>query len=1477
MSDIREELLGGGVDKKRVMGVILVALLLVSVFAFSTVFFSFLFGTQRDKFNKRYEGTEYEWADPTPGEYPFDEDFWQDLLDQVDPEDLPELLDMLEEMFDGDIDDLDLGNFSEGLLEFLFGAGAGEIEVFRVYNYSSIVDMADVLWKFECFDQYTGTGWESTAGSDLYSFCLDEYYDRPVPRPDLLRIKMPISPVIGPNNMILPSLFPIPFIMEGSVSAPNSIPGTEQLYKTDFNCTTLSLSFSSDVDVNMSYKLFGEPLKSPLTINNSAVEASWTPAPIQSQYLQLPPSIPIYLANNPYFLNHTNILNQTLIDSDDNAFEVADKIRIYLQTQFSFPMTPDDYNPAPDGTDVVEWFCETQQGIWSDFASAFCAFTRVFGVSSRFVDGFNSFMIEEVIDTIEGLPTFAIKYKNLYNWAEIYVPTDVSGVGEWVQMDIFDSFGGGGNPIVGGNYNITVTADKYFVNRPDVINIIASMTSDVGDPIDNNRITFTDLTTGQQIGQDDTDSFGNASVLYNINDTHVVGPHIIEARYDFFTAGGNIITILGAIGVNLTGINPILVNRSDVLPDTVHIQGVLYDPVNDERVTDASVNILLFQKGTSIQEFGAFSPPSILTDSNGVFNDYLDLSLSVSAGQYEVRADFNGTWIFYGIPWNVPIINDSSSRMGLNITTALITWFYIEGIASDNPNLPSVSRTQTINLTARVIEESFGPVSNRRVYFYDYTRGDVEIGFADSNPQGYASIDYFIGDYSLVGPNLLYSMIGSQMNYSYYVLNEEPIINTISGPIPRIINRTGSGATQFNIVGNISDRVNTSRPLSFSEITLKLLKDGSDYSSYLAPLESYPYQTGLMGYFDLTFGVAPNTPPGNYTLRVDFNGTIDLMSYPYQNIFNLPYINTSSFYNFELQIDADSSLLFWIDGFSSDDPNNPIVNRGDLLNLIAYIHQAGTPVTDGEWVYFYDVTQDNLFIGADQTSAGYAQVFYPTNWNTTSGPHLIYATWNNRFNYSYFIFDAPLNVTLDPGPQPRAINRSGSVGTTFTIHGYLTDSSNGNIIKYGEIEVRLYDGPSDVSFYLNEPRFVQLGTSGEIDLIYSVSASTPAINYTLQVLCNGIFIYTNPNYPQSFNLGFLSNFTYSVNASYQLEVRDPDDINIFFFIDGNPTLSFYSDGQPPERYTRGATINFSVFITRGVIPQDYGTVSFIDIFTGTPLGNPSVVNGYASILVDSTLWHAGLHRIRVQWSGSAAFNTTYVVINETVNVYSLIDDASILRFIDSFLVSGTVQEGGELLRGLEVNLVLLDGSYSDVSGYLIGPQALVTNAVGAYQFDNSIDITCPQGQYYIRIDFNGTIDAPGIFMTDYMIHNSSLLIPIDIIAGTSLSGNYETNVVKDDWYYGDDCYVYGYLTWDDGTPMAGMEINVTIRDGTGAILATQTWTTTPSGFFNVTFTVGDWPDNTEVWVYFYPEDPINFGVPDGYYILTIQQEFFRAP
>ena len=1484
MSVIGEDILGKKINKKRVLGIVIIAILLISMFAFSTVLLNLLFGTQRHDFNDSIFDKEEEVAPPLTPYFP-----WEDFnFSDIPPEDLEDLLDMLSDLLDGDSDDLDLSQFSEGLMALLASAAA-EMEVFRVYNYSDFNKMDSKLWKYECYDQYTGTDWSTSVPmqiDDFYTFDNYTYYSSTYPGGlDLLKLKMPLSPNASEkNSLALPSLFPIPGILNDRIDAKNNLSVSTlistTLYKNLFNATKADLFFSSNDDVNMTYNLFGLDLRSNDVINGLADTVT---NPTQEyldlliMYTQIPPNLQTYIANNLFFEYHYDILNNTIINENDNAFVIANKIRNYLQTNFYLY-----YTPSPDpGRDAVDWFCEQQQGLWPDFASAFSIFSRAFGVASRFVTGFNSRWIERFTDYNENPPfgeeTFAIKYKNLYNWAEIFVPFDIFGNGEWVQMDIlFDSYGPGGNPMTGDRFNITVTSDKLFYNRTtDEMKLTATLTPLGPYSVVNRTITFTDRTSNQILGVNDTDDYGITKISVQLNDSYVVGPHIIEARYDAFSYNYTIPAILGKIGIDLQSVNPAEINRSDLIPDETNVGGYVYDPVNGKRVKDAQVNFILLQKvNTSIEEPFAFIPQSQITGNNGEFNTTLNINTNVSSGQYEVRVDFNGTWILYGIPYPKLNITNSSITRDLNITKALSVWFYIDNTSADNPYAPFVSRGSPLNLTAKVILENFGPVPNKEVFFYDYSRGGIEIGNATSKANGIASITYDVDDYCISGPNLLFARLGIQENYSYFIVDESPTIHITSGPTPRVINRTGGGNTTFNIIGNITDYINSSRPLSYSNVTLRLISDGFDYSSFLVPFESYPYQTGPSGTFDLTFAVDPNTPPGNYTLRMDFYGTIDLSTYPYPYTFNLVSLSSSAVLDDQLKVEAPVILYFdfWINGYPSYDINNPIINRYDTLNLSVLIQYDSTPIPNGEWVEFYDVTQDAL-MGSVQTFSGYAEVLYSTVNNTLAGPHLIYAKWKNNYHYSYFILDAPINITLDVCPQPREIYRSGLTNRTFIIHGFLNDSDNGNPIKFGEITVHLFDGTTDVSYLLNlVSGFLMLGQSGEIDLTYSVSESTPAKNYTIEVWFNGWFDYLGSSYPYYFNLDFITNFNSNATCVYQLKVNDPNDRSIYLFVEGNPTLSFYDDLNPPERYNPGDQINFTVIIMQEVNPGE-GTVNITDVYTGLVIASHTYIStdfGYHEFIITTTNWHAGLHKIKVEWDVTLTFNTTYVIINGTVNIFTFLDKNSVIRNFDSFSVDGNVLESGELLRGLVLEITLLDSIFSDVtSDYLIGSQTQITDAVGYYQFFNFIDISCPQGDYYIRIEFNGGIQEAGIFLSDYMVHTNSLNISIKVIAGTYIIGFYDTLYDKEDWYYNDELWVYGILYWDNGTPMPNdMEINATVRDGNGNILATDLGLTDGSGFFNVTFTVGAWEDDTEVRIYFYPTDT---------YVQIIEQQVFRPP
>jgi hypothetical protein len=216
------------------------------------------------------------------------------------------------------------------------------------------------------------------------------------------------------------------------------------------------------------------------------------------------------------------------------------------------------------------------------------------------------------------------------------------------------------------------------------------------------------------------------------------------------------------------------------------------------------------------------------------------------------------------------------------------------------------------------------------------------------------------------------------------------------------------------------------------------------------------------------------------------------------------------------------------------------------------------------------------------------------------------------------------------------------------------------------------------------------------------------------------------------------------------------------------------------------------------------------------------------------------------------------------------------RNFHQFNANGILQQNGTNLDGLVIGIFLFNAS-QDVSSYLNlnGPQFRTVSG-GLYLYDsNSVFLNCPQGSYYILIVFTGSISENGIFLTSYMNTSMSMILPINVTAGAVISGEYDTRVVKEDFYERDHLYVYGFLTWDNGTAMSSMEINVTVRDSIGNILGTALGVTDGSGFFNITIIIGNWPSNAEVWVTFYPED--NFSPPDYYYIEFYEIELFRAP
>jgi len=1143
MSELREEILGAGINRKKVIGIALVAILLISMFAYSVYFISFLFGSQRPAPNEEYHD-DYEDVLKVMPPLPLDiltelmdyflnltQEDLLDFMDQLDLEDLADLedfagdfADVIEDMIDADIDDFDIGDFSQALLPILGAAGAlllGEKEVFRIYDYDSLIDMQDVLWKYESFDEYNESEWLSNAATEVIDFVpLLDYYSQ-YSTLDLLQLKMEISPNAGPTSMVLPSLFPSPYIMEDSMSATNLVPGSPILNKDDFNCSLIGLDFSSADSVNLTFELFGENLPTEQEINSSAVlvtNPSAEYSSLQNQFTQLPPTVTDYINSHPYFKNHYDALD-LIINSDDNAYEIASKIKNYLQTNFIFSWDAVMNDPAGDTEDIVEWFSEHEEGLFAEFTSAFCVFARSFGVANRFTDGYRSVsmgQIDEIYDSQEGKNAILIKYKHLYNWAEVFIPTDITGNGYWIQFDI--------DPESASQGQFTLTLNSNFSAgfRGGVANLTATLSSPESSVV-NRTITFTDLTSGSTtIGQVLTDQNGQASILLDVNNSQVVGLHPIVASFSTLASDTTYFVVYGDIEVNLLSVNPTLVNRS--ISNSTTIQGYVMDPIASQRVENATVEFVLFTFGTTNNISNPFDTIYTDTDSNGNFNELVNVDPSVMRGNYEIRVDFNGYWS--GLPLAKGIMSNSSNRIEFNVTedASFDLLFMINGTPTDYPftpvlgNLVNAKRSQQLNLSVTVLDEiSKNPVIGENVEFYDYTNGDVLIAsnFTDSN--GLAWISYNVGNSHVSGPNLVYAQVSRNSNYSYYVVNESIQITSISYSSPLEIDLVGNGPTQFNIQCSLIDSFGN--PISYSELDLRMNNSFIDYTSYLTPGNPvFPIATGSNSY-NFNQGVNPaTTPVNNYTLRLEFNGNFDLSSYPYSASFNIGYL-----YNFteiprQLRVydSNDIKVNLAVEGNPTVQSYNEfykpeIYNRTDIAHFDVIVFKWGGFPDSGDIVTIWD----DYWVGTDKLldsyvfpgGTGYVRFNISTNNFYNAGIHKIrvqFMDYINKINTTFIIINETINININPViSDDNVVVRNND---DFSVNGYIKENGTGLIGLRANI-LLLNSTYKNVSQYLNGPLTTTTNSNGYFNFdMNPMDLNCPQGRYFIRIDFNGSLI-----------------------------------------------------------------------------------------------------------------------------------------------------------------------------------------------------------------------------------------------------------------------------------------------------------------------------------------------------------------------------------
>jgi len=1130
MAGLDEGSLTTGFSKKRIIGVILIAAILFSTFAFAVTIFSTIFNTQRLDPNDNFENAPEEDPILSKPPLPWDPEDLLNFFNELNQtpnfdfseEELEDLAEEYQDMIDGSIDDIDLSLMAGLIGAFLFS----DEEVFRIYDYTDITSIIGNLWKYQSFDEYTGTSWECTSPlSDYPLYSYSDYLSEHSGQ-DIFNISMPLSPdQEGFSSFIIPNLFPTPYIMQGGIKVPNIDSSETKLMKTGFNSTTLTLDFTSTGDVNMSYELFGADFPTVADLDSSAVDPDYAPTSIQNRFLQLPPDITTYINANPNFQNHYNILNG-LINSDDSATVVASKIKTYLETNFEFGTEALNNDPPADDEDTVEWFCEHEEGVWSDFVSAFCAFARAFDLPCRYIDGYNSRYLEEVYDSEKGKNAIPIMYRNIYNWAEIYVPTATDGSGTWAQLDVCENISPYNGSVPGlGDFNISISTNFTEGDRGvgNVANISATLTSE-NSSVSNRVITFEDHSMDTVIGTPTTDANGTAWITVEINNSQTIGTHYISASYSS-AINYTSYTVTGPdtnIDLNLTIVSPTTVNVSQ--DNTCQIQGYLEDPTTGKRVRYGTIQLFLFEKGSSTPIGGAISPEDgyVTTGDDGYIDETFTLDPGLPSGEYEIRAVFSGVWVFTLDDNPIPItaksypsINDTSNSLDINITEEKVysVLFYMNDVeASDNTN-PVVPRPSTLELKAKLLNETGGSVIGKNVSFY--TSSDVFIGQNTTNSEGIARYYYDIGDSFPAGPNKIKAKFGKFQNSSYFILNAPISFSLNNFPNPNEISKFDSYSPYiFNIAGSLKD--DQDNPIKHGYFAVTML-DGGTPTGYLTQ-EGGSLYSSATGNIDIDYSVIDSTPSKNYTIRVSFNG---IFNYPGAE----PYFDLSGNTNFSSTEDGyddlrvydpyNLTILFDINGTATkpfyDDDNLPErYNKGEVIQFAVEIFNESGPAYSYD-VEFYDEDDGSstpfhtyTFTGSESTPG-----FYEFNVDTgvedwKAGVHHIRVTWGDFgiFNSTYVIINetADISATLSDSSIQRGVDG-------FTVSG--TVSYNGQDLRGLEVGIYLFDSSyQDVSdnfnYALGYQQNITIDSNGNFYFaIDSIDMGLDQGQYTLRIDFNG--------------------------------------------------------------------------------------------------------------------------------------------------------------------------------------------------------------------------------------------------------------------------------------------------------------------------------------------------------------------------------------
>lgn len=248
-------------------------------------------------------------------------------------------------------------------------------------------------WRAVAFDQYTGTGWVSSA-SETASFAPGDSRLVTMPAQERRVITQTVEVRLPTDNLVISASQPEAVNQPINANFITARGGGSQSY-----FDLISIRLQTPVQLGEKYTV----LSSISAADETSLRTASTDLPsyIRTQYLDLPASVPDRVKN----------LAVQITSAATNKYDKARAIEQYLRTHITYN---DQVDPLPEGVDGVDYLLfERPEGYCNYYASAMAVMARSIGIPARVASGY-------AVGSPEDDGLYHINEANAHSWPELY-------------------------------------------------------------------------------------------------------------------------------------------------------------------------------------------------------------------------------------------------------------------------------------------------------------------------------------------------------------------------------------------------------------------------------------------------------------------------------------------------------------------------------------------------------------------------------------------------------------------------------------------------------------------------------------------------------------------------------------------------------------------------------------------------------------------------------------------------------------------------------------------------------------------------------------------------------------------------------------------------------------------------------------------------------------------------------------------------